>query len=366
MIHFRTRTAKSAQSPGTKRLSIAMGRKQIPPDIKRRPLMKYAVLSYIEGRNTYNLGDHVQSIAASRFLPRVDFHLNREELAYYDGPPVKLIMNGWFVHNSADWVPAPAITPLFVSFHINELAKKDFSSPQSIAYLKRHEPIGCRDLGTVNFLRSHGVDAYFSGCLTLTLDWLREPESVERDGVYEVDLFYRYPHLPTYLRDWRLFLRSIQHGWLFKTGKRQWHRSRLLSHIFRRCSRQRTQEPWNDGLDNPSKMLKARRLLKEYATAELVVTSRIHCALPCLALGTPVIFVDTFAGDPVSNCRFGGMLELFNVVRFDSKTGRFSANFEMNKKITPYLSPRNPDTYKRLVPPLIERCERFITDGNPG
>ena len=60
------------------------------------------------------------------------------------------------------------------------------------------------------------------------------------------------------------------------------------------------------------------------------------------------------------------MLELFNVVRFDSKTGRFSANFEMNKKITPYLSPRNPDTYKRLVPPLIERCERFITDGNPG
>src|SRR6056297_854863 len=196
--------------------------------------MKYAVLSYIEGRNTYNLGDHVQSIAASRFLPRVDFYLNREELARYDGPPVKVIMNGWFTHNSNNWMPSPAIKPLFVSFHINELAKRDFASSSSIDYLKAHEPIGCRDHETKEFLLSNGVDAYFTGCLTLTLDWLGPPQAVDRDGVYEVDLFYRYPNLPTYLRDWRLFLRSIQHGLIFRTGKRLHHRKLLLDNRFRR------------------------------------------------------------------------------------------------------------------------------------
>lgn len=324
--------------------------------------MKYAVLSYIEGRNTYNLGDNVQSIAASRFLPRVDFYLNREELARYDGPPVKLIMNGWFTPNSANWMPSPAIEPLFVSFHINEMAKRDFASRRSIAYLKAHEPIGCRDHGTMTFLQSHGVNAYFTGCLTLTMDWLRRPESEARNGVYEVDLFYRYPSLPTYLRDWRLFLRSIQHGLLFRTGKRLQHRALLLDRSFRRVCRRRTQEPWNDGLSAEAKMIKARKLLDEYAKASLVVTSRIHCALPCLALGTPVIFIDTFAGDPVSNCRFGGMLELFNTVQFDSNTGQFTADFEMSKRITPELAPRNPAAYQRLVPALIEKCTRFIAE----
>ena len=32
----------------------------------------------------------------------------------------------------------------------------------------------------------------------------------------------------------------------------------------------------------------ATRLLKQYSTAEMVYTSRLHVALPCLAFGTPV------------------------------------------------------------------------------
>ncbi len=36
---------------------------------------------------------------------------------------------------------------------------------------------------------------------------------------------------------------------------------------------------------------KAKQLLEIYANARCVFTSRIHCALPCLALGTPVILI---------------------------------------------------------------------------
>ncbi|WP_264821067.1 polysaccharide pyruvyl transferase family protein [Acinetobacter schindleri] len=35
-------------------------------------------------------------------------------------------------------------------------------------------------------------------------------------------------------------------------------------------------------------------MLEKYSTAKLVITSRIHCALPCLAMGTPVIYINGF------------------------------------------------------------------------
>ena len=40
--------------------------------------------------------------------------------------------------------------------------------------------------------------------------------------------------------------------------------------------------------------MKAQALLNHYQSAACVITSRLHCALPCLALGTPVFVVDAF------------------------------------------------------------------------
>ena len=37
----------------------------------------------------------------------------------------------------------------------------------------------------------------------------------------------------------------------------------------------------------------AREALEDYQRAELVVTSRLHAMLPCLAFGTPVVYVPT-------------------------------------------------------------------------
>src|SRR5439155_11582778 len=42
--------------------------------------------------------------------------------------------------------------------------------PQVGRYLQDHGPVGARDHDTLEWLRSFGLDTYYSGCLTLTLD----------------------------------------------------------------------------------------------------------------------------------------------------------------------------------------------------
>ena len=127
-----------------------------------------------------NIGDYIQAVAAEQFFEHIDVYVERERLDEYSGEPVRLIMNGWFMHEPTHWPPVPAICPLFVAFHVNSLVKEFMLSSQGVDYLKKHEPIGCRDEDTENLLRSKGVSAYFSACLTLTLGY--KYKSSERNG----------------------------------------------------------------------------------------------------------------------------------------------------------------------------------------
>lgn len=73
------------------------------------------------------------------------------------------------MHYPENWPPSKQIIPLFVALHINSNFKEQLLSAKSIEYLKKYEPIGCRDYYTMNILRAKGIDAFFSGCMTLTL-----------------------------------------------------------------------------------------------------------------------------------------------------------------------------------------------------
>ena len=115
-----------------------------------------------------------------------------------------------------------------------------YLEPDSIAYLKTHEPIGCRDQQTCDWLLERGVDAYYSKCLTLTFPKReREPE----DGkVFLVDVEY-YP-VPKALR---------------KRG----HKVSQMTVPF---------------YDDETKRKMMRQLLETYKNeASLVVTSKLHC-----------------------------------------------------------------------------------------
>ncbi len=159
---------------------------------------------------------------------------------------------------------------------------------ETIACFKKHEPIGCRDYATRDFLRSHGVEAYFSGCLTLTLgNTYRAPESERTNHIYFVD---------------------YQMG-MDKNQKIDADIQKVLD-TYPDCpiSYLTHQYPKNN---QPEKSLKeAEYLINRYARAGLVITRNIHCALPCLALNTPVILiVPTYDAK-----RFQGLLELFNFI----------------------------------------------------
>jgi len=226
--------------------------------------MKIGLLKYEHSLlrvRAQNLGDEIQTLAALQFLPRADTQFNRDTLSKAEADePHLLIMNGWFYLTPDSFPPSKSILPIFVSFHIADTEKsiRHFLSPSSIEYFKKHEPIGCRDRKTMEMLQFKGVEAFYSKCLTITFE--RRLKSPENGKVFLVDIDRRIP-IP----------RPIRSGAI------------RVSHLV----------PPDVSVETKFRL--ARELLDTYRDeAKLVITTRLHCALPCIAMGIPVIFF----GDP--------------------------------------------------------------------
>jgi Putative rhamnosyl transferase/Polysaccharide pyruvyl transferase len=239
---------------------------------------KFALLSY----STTNLGDEIQSIAAQQFLPHTDLLIDRDtwttNAGSFRGAP-KIILNGWFSNNPENWPPPAFLSPCLISMHItHERRRPALSNPasevlvqgESLEYLKRHQPVGCRDYWTLDLLRERGVECYFSGCVTLTLG-AADPGR-RRDYICAVDLPNDlYPTLAERARSPILRLS---------------HRDTNGGTFEQRCAT-------------------ASRLLNLYAHAKYVVTTRLHCALPCLAFEIPVLLIRA----ATDQYRFGGLID---------------------------------------------------------
>lgn len=315
--------------------------------------MKYGLLAYDENKNFFNVGDNIQSLAAKQFLPNVDTYINREKLGEYEGDSLKLIMNGWFTHNVHNWVPSEKIDPIFVSFHMNNTAAPFMLSEKGIVYLKKHEPIGCRDKFTAQTLQEKGIDAYFTGCLTLTLDSYKVDDSERTDNIYIVDPLYSYPRGEKLFYSTRQTVKNILNGKAFQLGKKKKHVKNFVSKEVLDKAIHINQEPPSNTYTEEEKFAMAEKLLNDYAKAKLVITSRIHCALPCLAMGTPVIFVNGFDSF-VDSCRFDGILDLFNRIDVNSKTGAYTNNFGLEGKITLDTIVKNLGKHHELANALKE------------
>ncbi|MDE6717328.1 MAG: polysaccharide pyruvyl transferase family protein [Muribaculaceae bacterium] len=323
--------------------------------------MKYGLLTYTDTPTGTNIGDYIQSLAARQYLPQVDQLLNRERLDDYDDDEVKLIMNGWFTHTPSHWIPAKNIHPHFVAFHINHSVQSRMLTQEGITYLKTHGPIGCRDLFTTELLQSKGVPAFYSGCLTLTLDLKYKVADKERgDDIYIVDPIFNIEEGETLLKSPRSFLSALLRGKFIDLFRKK----RLINRIIPKEIRKKAiythhQLPPND-IPDSERFRIAEDLLHRYAKAKLVITSRIHCALPCLALGTPVIFIDSFS-DSSNKSRLKGLTDLFNRIEVNLKTGEIHYMYKNDS--TPVSGHKiypNPSAYLRLADSLKESCKKFI------
>jgi len=115
-------------------------------------------------------------------------------------------------------------------------------------------------------------------------------------------------------------------------------------------------------VDTGERFKMAQQYLDKLARAKLVFTSRIHCALPCLALGTPVIFVKAGQKSKSNILRFKGIIDHMNVLDYDgdmSKYG-FKSNVLSLNEIDVRHPPSNPESFKELAAELARECEKFV------
>ena len=245
--------------------------------------MKYGLLV---NENNSNIGDDIQAYAESRFLPRVDLMVDREHLdtfQYGDGTePVALIMGAWFMWRKFNWPPARQIIPLNVGYH-NFDRNRDVLKSSSYAvpiwhghydgiggqWFKDYGPVGCRDYYTQKVLEEKGIPNYFSGCVTLTLP--KQPETPDK-GTYVVcvDLNDRVEKRVRELIGDKYEVRNLSHN-----------------------------TPNIKGATWEEREARVKEFLTQYQNAKYVVTRRLHVALPCLAMGTPVMVIQSVAmNDP--------------------------------------------------------------------
>ena len=278
--------------------------------------MKYGLLV----TSPKNIGEEIQTLAALRFLPKVDYLIHRERTdEFHADSKVKLIMNHWWMWEPKHFPPSDSIDPLFVSFHLRyPLRNEKFLNKKVIDYLKAHEPIGCRDKGSAEYMSSKGIDAYFSGCLTTTL--LPNPSLKGK-----------------YISDYILCV-SAPDEVVEAIRQRTDKKVICISRHQNVCT------------SYEQRMKMAKFALFLYHNAYCIVTVGLHVSIPATAFGTPVCVINTDNLD--TKKRFEGMESCFNMV----KTKDFVADPSLYDVNNP---PPNPKDYEKIRDPLVQRCKEF-------
>lgn len=221
--------------------------------------MKFANYHF-QARGVNNLGDNMQIIAIDHIYERMGIDLNdvvyidTNELADYRGEYVILPVTMPLVDYREGGIAgrfSPYIIPVFLGLTM----VKETLEPEEMAYYKKYEPIGCRDERTLNTLRKYHIRCYLHGCITITLP--KREESAGAKDVFIVDVDEKlYQRIPAQLRE----------GAQRRTHLRQ------------------------DALEDAK--AETLRQYQEYKDrAKLVITSLLHCSMPCVAAGIPVILL---------------------------------------------------------------------------
>lgn len=238
--------------------------------------MKYGILSVTatseaDDMSFLNLGDQMQSEAIAYVYQKM-------------GIPEKDIISIELKHLAGGCTPAAAekeyiILPININLEFNNSIKMFPLSPHIIPvflglsfysagslpqelvdYFRCYAPIGCRDESTLNLMRQHQIPAYFFGCVTALLP--HRYTAGNKDGaVFWVDVpesFERY----------------------FKTCGKTFDHIEHITHI----------RPGGNKNGEEYLRKETRALIERYSSeARLVITSRLHCMAPCMAMGVPLI-----------------------------------------------------------------------------
>ena len=215
-------------------------------------------IHFLKYGDSMNLGDEIQSLAAMKLLKSIGVQVGNgiDRGLFQSDKQVKLLINGYFSQTHIDrLLSSRNIQPIFSNIHLSWPDTDKLVSTMS--KMKKYQPIGCRDRDMLKIAQDHNVSSFFNYCLTLTLD--KRKTAPIRGKVFVVDLEKLFP-LPEEIT-----------------------KRKNIEYISHEVSE-------SDMSNCRHKFAMAQELLDMYRDrAELVITSRLHCALPCIAMGIPVI-----------------------------------------------------------------------------
>ncbi|MEL3908407.1 MAG: polysaccharide pyruvyl transferase family protein [Treponemataceae bacterium] len=216
------------------------------------------------GRNEYsivNIGSVVMRLMLEKLLVRMGIpqdeiiKINFYNLSSYDGEYVIVPINMHWMQDTGNkklFTMSKKIIPIFLSISLNDT---NIDEQQAI-FLRRFEPIGCRDERTMNVLRKNNIDAYLFGCISCIL----EKRTVEP-------------------KDGKVFFADVPYAVKKFIPESMKKRIEFVEH-----------EIPIEKLNGKTPEEYTRTIIKRYKNeASLVVTSRFHGAIIGWALGIPVI-----------------------------------------------------------------------------
>lgn len=281
---------------------------------------------------TDNLGDDLVALAAMQHLPRVDYTLDADALdallpALHEEDRLVLLCPGLFLRSSAHWPPEKHIAPVCMGVHISQ--EDAWGLPLStldgagLDALMACAPISARDVRTSDRLARLNIPHTLTGCMSLTL----EHPALPRKGIVCCDA-------PEEV------VRAIQ--------------------AFRKDVTDLTHSVAAPSPDFHLRMENARDLLSRYASAEMVFTRRLHCAMACLAVGTPVLLLYHPEYEDIS--RFAPMDAMVRKQPVDD----FLRELQAHGMPAPWRNPADVGAIRRiLLTSLAEDLQRAETQALP-
>ena len=215
-----------------------------------------------------NIGDYAQLLAIDNLysymgvdeedIVKIEYY----DLLDYEGEYVILPINFIFFnpyYGERELLLSPRIIPVFLGIHC---INANFSINE-LNYFSKYSPIGCRDERTMELFRKAGISAYLQGCISATFP--QRPQGIY-EKIYVVDIPETLnTYLPQDIIDNAIYLSQQFYGNMEEYLAKE------------NCK--------------TIKQYMEKRLELYRDTAKLVITSRLHCAAPCIAMGIPVIFV---------------------------------------------------------------------------
>lgn len=213
-----------------------------------------------------NLGDIAQELVIEYIYKKMGIpdrdicEIQMEEIGNYQGEEVILPINGYFRYSREfpAFPTSPKIKPVFLAIYCTSSLYLKHAD-----YWKKYGPIGCRDEATAKAMQKRGYDAFLAGCMTVLF-----PRRTKTPGDPCVFLVDAHPSVEKYI--------PVE----------------LKEHLVR-ITHDVPVDPHMDKAETAHRCAElARRLFDRYRDeATLVITSRLHCAVPCIAMGIPTVLV---------------------------------------------------------------------------